>query len=96
MDNYQPNRDCHCTRCRAKGIMGPVILITLGVLFLLDNLGVHGFDFDRTWPVILLAIGAVKLLQSSAPTVGHVEVVPPLTVMPPGGAPPPPSEVRNG
>lgn len=72
--------------------MGPVILITLGTLFLLDNLGMHGFDFERTWPVILLVIGAVKLLQSSAPTVGHVE---PLPTMPPGTAPPS-GEVHNG
>lgn len=73
--------------------MGPVILITIGVLFLLDNLDVHGFDFNRTWPVILLVIGAVKLMQSSAPTVGHVELQPPL---PPAGVQPPSSEVRNG
>lgn len=94
MDNYQPNRDCRCTRCRARSIMGPVILITLGVLFLLDNLGVHGFDFDRTWPVILLVIGAVKILQSSGPTVGHIEPLSGAPAMPP--AQPPSGEVRNG
>ena len=91
MADFQSNRDCGCTRCRSRGIMGPVILVTLGILFLLDNLGVRGFDFERTWPVILLVIGAVKLLQSNAPTVGHVE---PMTALPPTS--PPSSEVHNG
>jgi hypothetical protein len=74
--------------------MGPSILITLGVLFLLDNLGVRGFDFDRTWPVILLVIGLVKILQSTGPTVGHIEVGNAPPAMPP--VPPPAGEVRNG
>ena len=76
--------------------MGPVILMTLGVLFLMDNLGVHGFDFERTWPVILLVIGAVKLLQSGAPTVGHIEPQPVVPGAVPPAAMPPSGEVRNG
>jgi hypothetical protein len=50
--------------------MGPVILITLGVLILLSQTGMA--EFNRTWPVILIVIGAIKILQSSASTDGHI------------------------
>lgn len=41
---------------------GAVVLIILGALFLLDNLGVHVFaDVGKFWPVILIAIGAFLL-----------------------------------
>jgi hypothetical protein len=50
-------------------MMGPAILVTLGVMFLLDNLGVvRGGTFVA---VLLIVIGGVKLLQSSASTEGH-------------------------
>ena len=45
--------------------------MTIGVLFLLDTL-LHVADFERTWPVILLVMGVVKLLQGSASTEGHI------------------------
>jgi hypothetical protein len=91
MNGYQYNRGCTCTRCRCRGIMWPVILITLGVLFLLDNLGVHDLGFEHTWPVILLVIGAVKLLQSNASTYDHI---PPGSSVPTPGISPPPPEVQ--
>lgn len=94
MDTYYSNRDCRCTRCRARSIMGPVMLITLGVLFLLDNLDVRNFDFHHTWPVILLVIGLVKIFQSNAPTYGHIVPAGPGTPTPP--TQPPSGEVRNG
>ena len=78
--------------------MGPVIMITVGVLFLLDNLWLYGFQFHRTWPVILLVIGAVKILQTSGSTAGHTPVLPPsppYTPAPPSSVAPPP-EVQNG
>jgi hypothetical protein len=77
--------------------MGPVIMVTIGLLFLLDNFGAHGFDFGRTWPVILLVIGGVKLLQNGGPTDGHISPAPPF--VPSATIPPPPtppsSEVGN-
>ena len=80
--------------------MGPVMLITFGVLFLLHNLDIPGFTFQHTWPVILLVIGAVKLLQSNAPIHDHIapgspSATPNTTEPPPGQLPPPPSEVRD-
>jgi hypothetical protein len=63
--------ECKCGRCSTNRLMGPVILITVGVLFLLDQM-VPGLSFGRLWPVILLAVGGVKLAASLASTEGHV------------------------
>jgi len=78
---------CQCARCRARRIMGPAILLTIGFLFLLENVNIAGFG--RTWPVILLVIGGVKLLQGSASMEGHTGgpiggTIPPGGPMPPG------------
>ena len=67
--------------------MGPAILITVGMLFLLQSLNV--VSFDRTWPAILLVVGVVKLLQSNASSAGHVSVLAP-SPTPPRPLPPPP------
>jgi hypothetical protein len=41
-----------------RGLMGAVVLIGLGVLFLLNNLGWFGFFWVRHyWPVILIVCG---------------------------------------
>jgi cell wall-active antibiotic response 4TMS protein YvqF/B-box zinc finger protein len=66
---------CQCQNCRTRRLMGPAILVTLGVLFLLDSVSRVGFG--RTWPAILLVIGVVKLLQSNASPAGHVGPLPP-------------------
>jgi hypothetical protein len=62
---------CPCRRCRSRGLMGPAVLITLGVLFLVGRLG-WGYQFRELWPVLLIVIGAVKLFESMASTEGHV------------------------
>jgi cell wall-active antibiotic response 4TMS protein YvqF len=66
---------CKCRRCTIRGMMGGVVLITLGVLFLLDQT-VPGLRFDRLWPVLLLVIGAVQLAGWLASTEGHVDSQP--------------------
>ena len=40
-------------------VQGPVLLITLGVLLVLDQFGSVGFG--RTWPVLLIIFGLFKL-----------------------------------
>ncbi|MCU1303313.1 MAG: hypothetical protein JWQ87_3597 [Candidatus Sulfotelmatobacter sp.] len=77
--------NCTCDRCRMRKIMGPAMMMTVGILFLLQSLNVA--SFDRTWPAILLVIGVVKLLQSNASSAGHVGFFP---GTPPGPTPPPP------
>jgi len=70
---YRYNSACPCPRCRAHGLMGPAILITVGVLFLLDQMGrAHWMEFDFTWPALLIVIGLLLLLQRSASMEGHV------------------------
>jgi hypothetical protein len=66
---------CQCQRCRTRKLMGPAILVTIGVLMLLDNTGRLGFH--QTWPAILLVIGVVKLVQSNASSDGHFGSLPP-------------------
>ena len=49
-----------------KSIVAPLILILLGVLFLLSNLGLlpHlGPLFAKWWPLILVAVGLSLLLR---------------------------------
>ncbi len=56
---------------RYSGLMGPAVLVTLGVLFMIDQFDVR--SFHSTWPLLLIVIGVVKVLQSSGPTAGHIE-----------------------
>ena len=83
---------CMCEHCRTRRLMGPAMLITIGVLFLLDS--VSRIEFGKTWPAILLVIGVVKLLQSNASSGGHIGPLPPGSSNYPPAAPPPavPSE----
>ena len=49
-----------------------IIVIGIGVLFLLNNLNILYFsEWARYWPVILIAIGLVKLVDADSPG-GHV------------------------
>jgi hypothetical protein len=61
---------CRCMRCQSASLTGPAVLITLGILFLLD--GFLGIDFSRTWPALLIVIGGIKFLQMSGSTEGHI------------------------
>ena len=58
-------------------------------MLLLDSRDIHGVAWDRTWPAILLVIGIVKLLQSTASTQGHIEPLPPVPPSAPPPQPPP-------
>jgi len=95
---------CYCARCRMRGLMGPAVLVTIGGIGLLDT---YGRGWGRSWPLILIVIGVVKILQSHASVEGHVNYprlsgsgAPPT---PPGPVQPPPppataapsSEVKN-
>jgi hypothetical protein len=43
-----------------QSIKGPVIMITIGVLFAADRF--TGYHFHQTWPVLLIVIGLMQLL----------------------------------
>jgi hypothetical protein len=65
--------------------MGPAVLITVGVLFLLHEVRGDMFDFSNTYPFILIVIGAILLASSMAPMTGHVDSItaPPAPPAPP-------------
>ncbi len=42
-------------------IRGPIMLITIGALFALQQFSVY--DFHQTWPVLLIVFGVLKLLE---------------------------------
>ena len=47
-----------------QAIRGPILLITLGVLFELQQSG--GLPFWKTWPLLLIVIGVMKLIEWAA------------------------------
>ena len=83
--------------CRQR-ITGPVMLITVGGLWLLSTLDTPHLGFGHTWPVILLVLGILKLVQRSGmdgvpPNPASGGVLPPRDVPPP--APPAPPEAPS-
>jgi hypothetical protein len=71
MNGFKSNPACGCERCRRSGLMGPVMMITVGALFLIANY--TRFDFHESWPVLLIVAGLMIFLRSSASTEGHVD-----------------------
>ena len=47
-----------------RAVRGPVVLITLGVLLALDHF--QSVDFRRTWPVLIIVFGLMKLKETVA------------------------------
>jgi hypothetical protein len=43
-------------------VRGPVLMITLGVLLAIDQMG-GSFTFGRTWPILLIIFGLFKLAE---------------------------------
>jgi len=70
MSAYIHNRACSCQRCRFRGLIGAAILITVGVLFLVEKMWYIGFG--ESWPALLIVIGLFLYLGNSAPIEGHV------------------------
>lgn len=58
-----------------QAIRGPILLITVGILFAIHQAEI--ISFARTWPLILIVIGFMKLIERL--------VSRPMTA-PPGGA----------
>lgn len=64
-----------------QAIRGPILLILLGTLVAMDYFGVYGFS--RTWPILIIAFGLLKLLEKVA-----AQPVPPPANQPPFDHPP--------
>lgn len=86
---------CRCQSCTIQSLMGPAIITTIGVLFLLNSLRGGYLSFGHTWPVILLVIGLIKLASALAPKEGHIGDAP--ASAPPAAPPPvPPAAPYQG
>ena len=81
---------CHCQSCTIRGLVGPAVVMTLGVLWLLHEMHGGRFYFGSTWPVILIVIGLLHLASSMASREGHIESTSPLGTPPGPPAPPAP------
>jgi Domain of unknown function (DUF5668) len=86
---------CNCRRCTIRSLMGPAVIITVGILFLLEQTR-SGFSFGQTWPVILVVIGIISLASAMAPMDGHISSTPVAPVVPPTGTPVPPASPAPG
>ena len=65
-----PRQHCMCAHCRVRGLMGPLMLIAVGAIFLVAQY--TRFNFGDLWPVLLIVAGVVLLAQSLASREGHV------------------------
>jgi len=72
-------------RSGMRGLRSPVMVITVGVLFALNNF--TPYRFEETWPVLIIVAGLVSLLgRAVAPP--PVVPPPPYTTYQPPQAPP--------
>ena len=44
-------------------MLGPLLLIVIGVVFLMNNMYPGVFRFGKMWPVILIVIGLSKVIE---------------------------------
>ena len=88
---------CACRRCTIRGLMGPAVIITVGVLFLLDQMRGGDLSFGNTYPVILIVIGLISLAAAASPADGHVSgPVPPAAPGAPASVPTvPPNQISG-
>lgn len=47
-----------------QAIRGPIMLITLGALVAIDYAGIY--SFWRTWPILIIVFGVLKLLERAS------------------------------
>ena len=58
-----------------QAIRGPILLITIGILFAIHQAGI--LPFSRTWPLIIIVIGLMKLFERMALPRPVPQAVPP-------------------
>jgi hypothetical protein len=77
----------------ARAYRGPIMVITIGILFVLNNF--TQFSFGETWPVIIIVAGLISLLgRGTAPP--PAPPPPPFSTYQPPQPPPPPTAPPGG
>lgn len=71
MNKYVYNSACGCPRCRMRSLHGAALIITVGVLFLLQSFGIA--DFGQTWPVLIIVVGLFSFGSNTAPIDNHIQ-----------------------
>ena len=61
---------CRCARCTIRALLGPAVIITIGVLFLLREY--TRFSIGELWPVLLIVAGIVLVAKAMASREGHI------------------------
>jgi hypothetical protein len=74
-----------------RAIRGPIMVITVGVLFVLNNF--TQFSFGETWPVLVIVAGLISLLGRGMAQPTQPPPPPFSTFQPP---PPPPTAGPGG
>ena len=84
----------HTAFSLVRAARGPIVLITLGLLFAIDQ--TQGIAFRRTWPVLFIVFGVMKLAERLlAPPLPPPPVYYPPPA-PPGAWTPPPPPAQGG
>ena len=66
---------CTCTSCTIRGLMGPAIVTTLGILFLLSEFRHGSASIGHTFPILFIVIGIILLASAVAqsPVIGFID-----------------------
>jgi hypothetical protein len=68
--NVQASRPvCHCAYCRIRSLFGPIMIITVGFVFLVAQYS--RYSFGELWPFLLIVAGILKVAEAMAPREGH-------------------------
>jgi hypothetical protein len=93
VEYWSNNPQCGCMRCVSQTMTGPAVLLTVGILLLLISLHVH--NAGRLFPILIIVIGLVKILQANGSTAGHIAPgTVPASQIPP--VPPAPTSANSG
>lgn len=68
--SQQEDPRCPCAQCRVAGTMGPLILITLGIILLMGQYTHYGLA--DLFPFLLIVPGVLLVIQSFASRAGHI------------------------
>jgi hypothetical protein len=69
-DEIKRSCRCNCQHCRVAGLMGPIMLITVGAIFLVGQY--TRYSMGDLWPLFLIIPGVVLLAQGLASKECHI------------------------